>query len=245
MARLMKCPRCTTVMDVSAYPPEKLVVCHGCRAQVRVPHPPLELMLAEPAPRTSRAAAPRGGGRTPLFRKMSAARGPGGGRATFEAPEGPRAAGPLAVGLGVLIAAGVLAAVALARSSPPPDVARRRPEASRARPPVPVAPETVRPAVAAAEIGPGGWDRTMEDLRAGGGFDDPGCPAGAAFERVRNLGREAYRPLIGYLGHDDIGLARAAVAVLNALTGRAGRLPNQASREAVRQDWEAWLSGVP
>ena len=85
----------------------------------------------------------------------------------------------------------------------------------------------------------------MRMLRPGGGFDIPDRPEGKAFQIVKSMGRGAYPYLIKYIDDQDIQLARAAVTVLNELTGRKRPLPNETTRAAVKTDWDNWLEGNP
>ena len=87
------------------------------------------------------------------------------------------------------------------------------------------------------------WSKIMQSLRAGGAFDDPTRPEGLAFAKVRSMGREAYPHLLGYIDNEDTGLGRAAVAILNELTGRypRGQLPNENTKLAIKAEWEHWL----
>jgi hypothetical protein len=92
------------------------------------------------------------------------------------------------------------------------------------------------------------WDGIMQALRSGGGFDDPKRPEGFAFQKVKNMGPGAYPYLIQYIDHEDIFLARAAVAALNELTNQKRPLPHEQNKAALKAEWEAWCggrSGVP
>lgn len=77
--------------------------------------------------------------------------------------------------------------------------------------------------------------------RAGGGFDDPETQEGRAFGRIREMGPEAYRRLVGFIDHEDLGLGRATVTILNRLTGRSSSLPGEETRARIRQDWQDWV----
>ncbi len=81
----------------------------------------------------------------------------------------------------------------------------------------------------------------MRYLRAGGGYDDPTRPEGVAFARVKAMGPAAYPRLIAYIDNEDILLGKAAVKVLNHLTGRMQPHPNEANKARVKAEWEAWL----
>jgi hypothetical protein len=55
------------------------------------------------------------------------------------------------------------------------------------------------------------------------------------------MGPVAYPHLVRYIDHEDPLLGRAAVAVLNALTGRNAPLPTEASKTRHRSEWQAWI----
>ena len=87
------------------------------------------------------------------------------------------------------------------------------------------------------------WGKLMQTLRAGGAFDDLKRPEGLAYQKVRSMGRSAYPHLLGYIDDEDTGLGRAAVAILNELTGRdpKGELPNENTKSGIKNEWEHWL----
>ncbi len=85
------------------------------------------------------------------------------------------------------------------------------------------------------------WDDLMSKLRVGGGYDDMSRPEGVAYAKVKSMGKSAYPHLIRYIGNEDLMLARAAVSVLNELTGRTEPLPRPDTRETIRGRWEKWL----
>lgn len=85
------------------------------------------------------------------------------------------------------------------------------------------------------------WPKLMEMLRPGGGFDDPKRPEGLAFAKVKAMGPGAYPYLVRHIDDADIMIARAAVRVLNELTGQNRPLPTEATKGQARQEWEVWL----
>jgi hypothetical protein len=89
------------------------------------------------------------------------------------------------------------------------------------------------------------WDRTMEDLRVGGGFFDESTIQGATFARIKRMGKAAYPHLIRYIGHEDLQLSRAAVVVLNELTQRDSPRPTGATKDKIKEEWEAWYKAAP
>lgn len=85
------------------------------------------------------------------------------------------------------------------------------------------------------------WDEVMKSFRGGGAFDDPTRPEGLAFLKVKALGPAAYPRLVSYIENEDLIIGRAAVAVLNGLTGRSAPLPNEATKARRKTEWEDWL----
>jgi hypothetical protein len=85
------------------------------------------------------------------------------------------------------------------------------------------------------------WEALMRDLRPGGGFDHLDRPEGVAFQKVKGFGKAAYPKLIGYIDHEQPEYAIAAVAVLNALTGRDSPFPKGTTKAKIKAEWEEWL----
>jgi hypothetical protein len=119
---------------------------------------------------------------------------------------------------------------------PPPPAPAPAPAAAPAPAPAP------RPSDEASRFN---WEETLKQLRGGGGFDVEGRPEQVYFERVKKLGKSAYPHLIRYIDHEDPGFGRAAVAVLNALTGQNRPLPNEATKAKLKAEWEEWLKSQP
>lgn len=84
------------------------------------------------------------------------------------------------------------------------------------------------------------WDALMRDLRAGGGFDDLKRPEGIAFAKVKSMGKTAYPYLVKYIDNEELALAKAAVTVLNTLTGRTEPMPKEETKSKVKADWDTW-----
>lgn len=101
MAKLIKCPRCQSQIDVTNVAGGGTVRCPDCGAMVRIPtgttgqYQKVQAQIPQPvaaAPKRETKSRPVGGGRsTDLFKKMSGARQPGGSRppsrASVEAEE--------------------------------------------------------------------------------------------------------------------------------------------------------------
>jgi hypothetical protein len=104
------------------------------------------------------------------------------------------------------------------------------------------APETTGAAATGvrADAATENWDALMRDLRVGGGFDDLKRPEGMAFAKVKSMGRAAYPHLVKYIDNEDIALGKAAVVVLNELTGQKKPLPTEANKAQVKAEWDTW-----
>jgi hypothetical protein len=88
------------------------------------------------------------------------------------------------------------------------------------------------------------WDQLMNQLRPGGGFEFQDRPEGIAFQKVKSFGKAAYPKLIRYIDDEEPAIAIAAVAVLNALTGRESPLPKGANKAKIKAEWEEWLKNA-
>jgi len=86
------------------------------------------------------------------------------------------------------------------------------------------------------------FEGLMAALRSGGSFDEPARPEGRAFAELKALYPGCLPLLAGYVAHEDLLIARAAVAVLNRLTGRNSPPPSETTRDAQRDEWRAWLA---
>jgi len=85
------------------------------------------------------------------------------------------------------------------------------------------------------------WDDMMSCLRPGSGFHDPGRAEGIVFQKIRRMGTAAYPYLVHYIDHEDLAVGKAAVLVLNALTGQQRPLLNASNRTQLKAEWESWL----
>ena len=81
MAKLLKCPRCNTKLDVTDLSAGSTVRCTDCGAMVRIPtgstgvNPAVSAPIAAPAKQRETKSRPKR--QTSLFRKMSNVQGPG------------------------------------------------------------------------------------------------------------------------------------------------------------------------
>ena len=85
----------------------------------------------------------------------------------------------------------------------------------------------------------------MENIRGGGGYDDPSTPSGNAMSQLKRMGKSAYPKLIGYILDEDPMMSRAACAALNHLTGQSIPLAKPSNAAAIKQQWEEWVSKNP
>ncbi len=102
--------------------------------------------------------------------------------------------------------------------------------------------EEIRTKGGSGDPGKANWDQIMGHLRAGGAFDDPDRPEGKAYKQVEGFGAAAYPFIIKYIDHEEIAMGKAAVKLLNTLTKREGQMPTDATKGAVKAEWEAWAS---
>src|SRR5688572_14203655 len=105
MARLIKCPRCQSQIDVTSVSGGTTVRCADCGAMVRVPTGSTGVRPAVPVQAAAAPAPTRPGGRsTSLFKKMAGTRAPGGSRPptrTMAAPDDRRSYAPARRGGGM------------------------------------------------------------------------------------------------------------------------------------------------
>ncbi len=258
-SRLIKCPRCQATMDVGNMAPGSTVRCTDCGGMARIPsgrtgmNPAVQAPVAAPPP----PALKKEGGTRTRVRSISST-----GLKPVPRLQRRKSNTGLVVGLVVALLAvvGILLAVLMSGKEPPPPVVKSgsRPPSRVEEPalppperPVPAAPDASGPPKPPSPVGraedasKARWDDLMTTLRAGGAFDDFSRPEGVAFKRVKDMGKEAYPHLIRYIDHEDPLLGRAAVAVLNELTGQKKPLPNDTTKTQVKAEWEAWVKANP
>jgi hypothetical protein len=102
--------------------------------------------------------------------------------------------------------------------------------------------EEIRTKPGSVDASKANWDKLMQDLRAGGAFDQMDRPEGKAFAQVKSMGPAAYPHLAKFIDNEDPLLGKAAVKVLNMLTGRDGQMPTEANKGQVKAEWEAWIA---
>ncbi len=89
------------------------------------------------------------------------------------------------------------------------------------------------------------WPTWMQSLRVAGGFDDPSRPEAQIFSRIKTMGKPAYPHLVKWIDHEDPMLGKAAVKVLNELTGQNKPLPNENTKAKAKEEWDAWVKANP
>ena len=268
MGNAVKCPRCSSLVDVTSFAPGSSVRCSDCGGMMRVPTGRTGVNPAVKAPvagskgtstRTRAAAVSR-----PKTRVVGAAemRESGTRMRSRGAPPAKSKSGLyvlLGVGALALIITGAVLFLGGPKTAPPADVAPPPVAKAAVKPPTVApkpapapAPEPEPAEVAAPPPARGGdeaskfnWEEALKQLRGGGGFDAEGRPEQVYYERVKKFGKSAYPHLIRYIDNEDPALGRAAVAVLNALTNQTKPLPNDGTKAKLKAEWEGWVKANP
>ncbi|RPH48442.1 MAG: hypothetical protein EHM91_04335 [Planctomycetota bacterium] len=256
MATILKCPRCQQVMDVTAISPGSTVRCPDCGQNAKVPAGSTNLAVKTvsapiPPPQTLPTAQGRG----------TRVRGRSSGTVPAQHLPKESSNSGLFIGLGIGAVAVIAVVVAFTMgNTPPPEPPPRM--ASTSREPVvfkpnlpassdkpivlgsgsggkdePKATQISKPAETVDNVN---WDAIIRDLRSGGGFDHADRPEGVAFQKVKAFGKAAYPKLIKYIDDEQPEFGIAAVAVLNALTGRDSPLPKGVTKGKIKGEWEEW-----
>lgn len=259
MAKILQCPGCQTSMDVTSVAPGSTVQCPDCGKMVRVATGNTSVRaktVSAPIPPPQPVPAPT---RERGTRIRTANRASG----TMPVPAPQKSShGGLFVGLGIGAVA-VIAVIAYFTMKHDPVEAPAKPAAPRETGKVEFAPKLPpqsdkpivlssgnsdskdkpttalsKPAESADSVN---WDAIMRDLKPGGGFEHLDRPEGVAFQKVKGFGKAAYPKLIKYIDDEEPATAIAAVAVLNALTGRDSPLPKGVTKAKIKAEWEEWL----
>jgi len=257
MAKILKCPRCQSSMDVTSVSPGSTVRCPDCGQMARVPTGATSLAVktvSAPIPAAAPVPAPpRESGTRMRQRSRSSA--------TLPLPQPqPSSHAGLFIGLGigaVAVVAVIVAFTMKGHDEPPPRVQTPKETGTVAwKPNLP--PSSEKPIVLgsgdkkdepkptqiskpAETVDNVNWDALIRELRSGGGFDHPDRPEGVAFAKVKSFGPAAYPKLIAYIDHEQPEFGIAAVAVLNALTGRDSALPKGVTKAKIKAEWEEWV----
>jgi len=263
MAKILKCPRCQSSMDVTSVSPGSTVRCPDCGQMAKVPSGATSLAvktISPPIPPAAPVPAPRERGTRIRERNRSSGTIP-----AVRAPE--KSNSGLWIGLGIGAVAVVVVIVAFTmkgHEEPPPVVKTNVPKETGSvvfQPKLPTSSASERPIVLgsgekkedpkptqiskpAETVDNINWDSLIRELRAGGGFDQADRPEGVAFAKVKSFGRAAYPKLVAYIDHEQPEFGIAAVAVLNALTGRDSALPKGVTKSKIKAEWEEWLKSA-
>jgi hypothetical protein len=261
MAKILTCPRCQQAMDVTSVSGGSTVRCPDCGQMARVPTGNTSVAVktvsspipASPIPPP--VAVPGGAGRGTRVRERRTS-----GTMVAQRPE-PESRNGLFVGLGIGAVAVVAVIVFFTMGNTPPPEPPPRSNAPKEpvawKPNLP--PSSEKPIVLGSGTGSKdepkatqlskpaetvdnvNWDAMIRDLRSGGGFDHMDRPEGVAFAKVKSFGKAAYPKLIKYIDDEQPEFGIAAVAVLNALTGRDSPLPKGVTKGKIKAEWEEWL----
>ena len=261
MATILKCTRCQQVMDVTAISPGSTVRCPDCGQNAKVPAGGTNLAVKTvSAPIPPPPAPPTAQGRGTRIRGRSSGTVP----AQHLPPQSSGSGLWIGLGIGAVAVVAVIVFFTTNHAPPPeppprmasgpkePVVFKPNLPASSDKPIVlgsgtggkedPKATQISKPAETAENVN---WDHIMRDLRPGGGFDQHDRPEGVAFQKVKGFGKAAYPKLIKYIDDEDTAIAIAAVAALNALTGRDSALPKGVTKAKIKAEWEEWLKTAP
>jgi len=269
MAKILQCPSCHSTMDVTDVAPGSSVECPECAHNCRVPSGNTSMRtktVSAPIP-----AAPTRPASNPQLRAGSSPRNraPSRNRSGTmpAAQQQPKSHGGLFVGLGIGVLGIIIVAILFTMNQHPQDdgsktktqLAPKGPNTVTFNPTLPPSsdkpivlgegnkgePKTTalsRPPETAENVN---WPQLMQQLRPGGGFEHLDRPEGVAFQKVKSLGPAAYPKLIGFIDDEDTAIGTAAVAVLNALTGRDEPLPKGVNKGKIKIEWEQWLKDAP
>jgi len=89
------------------------------------------------------------------------------------------------------------------------------------------------------------WDQMLQKCRGGGPveFEDQTRPAGVAMSQIKRMDRKlVYAKLVSYIDNEDIGMGRAACAILQYLTEHKEPLPTEQNKAQIKTRWQEWLS---
>lgn len=255
MGRVVKCPRCQASLEVGNMAPGSTVRCTECGGMARIPSGRTGVNPAVQAPIAAPPAPKKETGTRTRVRAISST----GMRAVRPARRSSNAGVVIGLSVALLAVVVILAVVLMGGKPPPPPPAAKAPPKPVPRveepAPAPVPAKTPAPpdaadpkpapAPRAEEPSKARWDDLMTTLRAGGAFDDLSRPEGVAYKRVKDMGKAAYPHLAKYIDHEDPLLGRAAVAVLNELTGQKKPLPTEATKAKSKAEWEEWIKANP
>jgi hypothetical protein len=257
MAKILKCPRCQSSMDVTSVSPGSTVRCPDCGQMAKVPTGATSLAvktISPPIPPPAPVPAPRERGTRIRERNRSSGTIP-----AVRAPEKSNSGLWIGLGIGAVAVVVVIVAFTMKGHEEPSPVKASVPKETGTvvfQPKLP--PSSEKPIVLgsgekkddpkptqiskpAETVDNTNWDSLIRELRAGGAFEHADRPEGVAFAKVKSFGKAAYPKLIAYIDHEQPEFGIAAVAVLNALTGRDSALPKGVTKSKIKAEWEEWL----
>jgi hypothetical protein len=266
MAKILQCPSCHSTMDVTDVEPGSAVECPECAHNCRVPSGNTSMRtktVSAPIP-----AAPTRPASNTQLRAVSSPRNRNRSGTMLLPPQQPKSPTGLLIGLGIgVLGIAIVAILFTMREQHQQD------DYTKMRSPTPQkGPTTVtfNPTLPAGSdkpivLGEGNkgdartttlsrppesadnvnWAQLMQQLRPGGGFEQLDRPEGVAFQKVKTFGPAAYPKLIAFIDDEDTAIGTAAVAVLNALTGRDEPLPKGVNKGKIKAEWEEWLKNAP
>jgi hypothetical protein len=265
MAKILQCPGCQEAMDVTGLEVGSTVQCPGCDRNLMVPSgiTSMRTKTVSASIPAQPARPPSGASRVGSSPRLQRPRDRSRSGTMPVPPQKPASHGGLFVGLGIGVLGIVIVVIlftmkgkeeetAKVHAPPPP----KAPSTLNFNPTLPagsekpitmgegnkaeVKPTTTlsRPSETAGNVN---WPQLMQQLRPGGGFEHLDRPEGVAFQKVKSFGPAAYPKLIAFIDDEDTALGTAAVAVLNALTGRDEPLPKGVNKARIKAEWEEWL----
>ena len=266
MAKILQCPSCHSTMDVTDVAPGSAVECPECAHNCNVPSGNTSVRtktVSAPIP----AAPTRPASNTQLRAGPSARSRSRSGTMPLP-PQQPKSQSGLFIGLGIGVLGIAIVAIlfTLREQHQQDDYPRAKPPASQKGPNTvtfsPTLPPSSDKPIVLGEGNKGeprtttlsrpaesadnaNWAQLMQQLRPGGGFDNLDRPEGVAFQKVKSFGPAAYPKLIAFIDDEDTAIGTAAVAVLNALTGREEPLPKGVNKGKIKVEWEEWLKNAP
>jgi len=267
MAKILQCGSCHSTMDVTEVEPGSSVECPDCGQNLLVPTGNTSMRtktVSAPIP----AAPTRSASGTQLRAGSSPRLSRPGARSRSGTmplpPQAPKSHGGLFVGLGIGVLGVVIVVIVFAmREQHQQEDAPRVKGPSTEKGPTtvmfnPTLPKGSDKPIVLGEGNKGEakpttlsrpsetvdnvhWGQLMQQLRPGGGFEHLDRPEGVAFQKVKAFGPAAYPKLISFIDDEDTAMGTAAVAVLNALTGRDEPLPKGVNKGRIKAEWEEWL----
>lgn len=267
MAKILQCSGCQETMDITGLAAGSTVECPECAQNSVVPSGNTSMRtktVSAPIPAAAPARPPSGALRVGSSPRIQRPRDRSRSGTMPVPPQNPASHGGLFVGLGIGVLGVIIVVILFTMKG------KEEETAARAKiPPTPKGATTVtfnpnlppgsgKPLVLgegskgepklttlakpAENVDTVNWKQLMEQLRPGGGFEHLDRPEGAAFQKVKSFGPAAYPKLIAFIDDEEPAFCTAAVAVLNALTGRDEPLPKAVNKAKSKAEWEEWFN---